>query len=102
MPKIADRLGKGLVAALLALYTLYSIWVSSLIGYNLLVADGLLADIEVLRVAGELNSLGALAVLQESPNYGFGVSLVALFLTFLACAGYLVYAFLEAKKSPNT
>jgi hypothetical protein len=99
----ADRLNKGIVTTLLGLYTLYTVWVHLLMAYNVNMAVALLADLESLRVAGSLQSQGALVVLQDQlPEYGVRLGSVALLATFIACVGYFLYAYRETRKSANT
>ena len=99
----ADRLNKGIVTTLLGLYTLYTVWVHLLMAYNVNMAVALLADLESLRVAGSLQSQGALVVLQDQlPEYGVRLGSVALLATFIACDGYFLYEYRETRKSANT
>jgi len=99
----ADRLNKGIVATLLGLYSLYTVWVYLLMAYNVNMAVALLADLESLRIAGNLLSQGALVTLQDKlPEYGTRLGSVALLATFIACVGYFLYAYRETRKSVNT
>lgn len=99
----ADRLSKRLVVILLGLYTLYTIWVYLLMAYNVNMAVALLADLDALRVAGSLQSQGALTALQDQmPVYGVWAGAIAQPATFVSCVTYFLYAFKQARKSANT
>jgi hypothetical protein len=99
----ADRLSKGIVATLLGLYTLYTIWVYSLMAYNINMAVALLGDLESLRVAGSLRSQGGMTALQDQlPVYGIWLGNIAQLATFIACVGYFLYAFRQARKRATT
>lgn len=99
----ADKLKAFLLITVLVLYVLYSTWVYLLLVYNVDIAYGLFRDLDALSRAGALESFGAQAVL-ENPFVGYGTSLgmVALPATFLACIGYLLYAYIHARKSERT
>ncbi len=96
----AHRLSKAIVATLLFLYALYSAWVYLLMLYNIDISEGLLADLETLRVAGQLTSQGALAAAQNPVNfYGAWLGVIAQLATFVACVGYFLHAFAQARRS---
>ena len=99
----ADRLSKGIVAILISLYTLYSIWVYLLMAYNISIATALFEDLELLRVSEELESQGALATL-EYPLLAHGIWLgaIAQVVTFIACVGYFWYAYVQSDKNADT
>ena len=99
----ADRLSKGIVATLLGLYTLYSVWVGMFMGHNINIILAIRADLESLRAAGSLRSQEALIVLQDPlAVHGAWLGISAQIATFFACVGYLLYAVSQAKKNANT
>jgi len=99
----ADRLKAFLLITVLVLYLLYSAWVYLLLVYNVDVAYGFFEDLDALRRTGALQSHGARAAL-ENPfvTYGTRLGMIALPGTFLACNGYLLYAYIHARKSRST
>ena len=96
----AEKLSALLLGIILVLYLIYSGWVYMLLAYNIDIAYGLLADLNILSNAGELQSQGARNALENQfVRYGTSLGNVALPLTFFACIGYLLYAFFTARKS---
>jgi hypothetical protein len=96
----ANKLSALLVGTVLCLYLIYSGWVYMLLIYNIDIAYGLLADLNILSNAGELQSQGARVALENQfIRYGTSLGNVALPLTFFACIGYLLYAYFTARKS---
>lgn len=99
----ADRLSKGIVATLISLYSLYSIWVYLLMAYNISIATALIADLELLRASKELMSQGALATLKYPfLAHGTWLGTIAQLATFMACIGYLLYAYVQGIKNADT
>lgn len=98
----ADKLSALLLAVVIGLYLVYSGWVLMLLFYNVEVAYGLFLDLASLAASGLLESEGARVAL-ESPyvRYGTNLGMIALPATFLACVGYLVFAYLKAR-SPES
>lgn len=99
----ADRLKAFLVITVLVLYVLYSAWVYLLLVYNVDIASGFFEDLDSLRRTGALQSHGARAA-SENPfvTYGTRLGMIALPATFLACSGYLIYAYIHARKGKRT
>lgn len=96
----ADKLRALLLIVILVLYLIYSAWVFMLLIYNIDVAYGLFEDLALLNSSGLLKSRGAKVAL-ENPYVGYGTNLgmIALPATFFACVGYLVYAYIQARRS---
>jgi len=99
----ASKLRAFLLITILVLYAVYSAWVYFLLVYNVDIATGFFQDLESLRRAGELESHAARVVL-DNPFVGYGtvLGMVALPATFLACIGYLLYAFMHARRRQGT
>lgn len=97
----ADKLNGYILATVLVLYSVYSAWVFMLLVYNVDVAYGLAEDLASLQAAGKLETKGAQVIL-ENPfvDYGTRLSLLALPATFLACIGYLLYAYFQSRSRP--
>ena len=90
----ADRLSGRIVAVLLLLYGLYSVWVYLLLQYNIDIAYGLIGDLAQLDATVGLQSAGAREVLESSlSRYGTWLGTASLSCTFLACAYYVVHAY---------
>ncbi len=96
----ADKLKALLLVVVLVLYLVYSAWVFMLLVYNVEVAYGLFVDLAALKASGLLQSEGAKVAL-ENPYVGYGTDLgmIALPATFFACVGYLLYAYVHARKT---
>jgi len=99
----AEKLRALLLVVVLGLYIVYSGWVYMLLVYNIEVAYGLFVDLASLDASGLLESEGARIAL-ENPYVGYGTNLgmIALPATFFASVGYLVYAYVQARKSQAT
>ncbi|MAT93216.1 MAG: hypothetical protein CME59_11510 [Halioglobus sp.] len=99
----ADKLRAILLITVLALYVIYSAWVFMLLMYNVDIAYGLFEDLGALSRTGELETQGARVALENSfVNYGTRLGMVALPATFLACIGYLLYAYSQVRKSKSS
>jgi hypothetical protein len=99
----ADRLSKVIVATLLGLYTLYTIWAYLLMAYNLNMVASLFVDLASLHVAGGLQTEVALTAIQDKlPDYGAKLGTIAQLATYIACVGYFLYAFRQARKNATT
>ena len=90
----AARLSGRIVAILLLLYGLYSVWVYLLLQYNIDIAIGLISDLRVIEDSVGLQSAGAREVLTSRVSLlGTQLGTASLTCTFLACSYYLVHAF---------
>ena len=95
----ARKLTLMLVAAIVALYTGYTGWVYFLMLYNVDIAFGLIGDLIALEESGVVLAQGSKAII-DSDYYRRGelISNLLLPATFVACVGYLVYAYLTAER----
>lgn len=94
----ADKLSSFLLASIITIYAIYTLWLYFLLDYNLAITFGLLDDLAALGAAGELTQGVREAMEHSSGMYGVWMGMVALPVTFLACSGYLVHAYIHARK----
>lgn len=95
----SEKIGAFLLLSILVLYSIYSLWLYFLLDYNMSISFGLIDDLGSLADVGDLTE-GARATLENrSGLYGVWLGLLALPVTFTACAGYLIYSYVHARKS---
>jgi hypothetical protein len=95
----SEKIGAFLLLAILVLYTMYSLWLYFLLDYNLAISFGLIDDLSSLAEVGELTEGGRETLENPSGKYGVWLGFLSLPVTFTACAGYLVYSYVRARKS---
>ncbi|MEP1472157.1 MAG: hypothetical protein ABJK20_15835 [Halieaceae bacterium] len=95
----SEKLSAFILLTILVLYTVYSLWLYFLLDYNLAITFGLIDELSSLGDAGRLTAGGQETLVHPSGKYGVLLGMFALPITFLACAGYLVFSYVHARKS---
>ena len=95
----SEKISAFILMTILFLYTIYSLWLYFLLDYNLAITFGLVDELGSLAKAGELTAGGREALEHPSGQYGVWLGMLALPSTYLACSGYLVFAYIHARRS---
>ncbi|MFK8050409.1 MAG: hypothetical protein AB8B81_18445 [Halioglobus sp.] len=95
----SEKLSAFILLTILVLYTVYSLWLYFLLDYNMAITFGLIDELSSLADDGKLTAGGQEALGHPSGRYGVLLGMFALPITFFACAGYLVFSFVHARKS---
>ena len=93
----ADRLNAISLIFLVILYAVYSVWVHSMVWYNVLIANGYLSELRNLVESGQSNVIVE-TYLDDSGNIPVFYGYVAASLLYVGTNAYLIYRFVKTRE----